>query len=278
MIYCQHFAAYNDPFEFWTNITEGIPDLGQEPERFLAAVRAWGFNFRTIAEAKTDPHIWDNVEEYFDECQHYAPPFAEMRQSIRIACFGSEQDNLLMWSHYGDGLRGFCIGFEEGLLTKPEPEGYLVNVAYSVSPPNLDSFVYGITWDQDWYSQTAIEETNAMIKSEGNSERQAENSMYEESGVKAIRTMREIWQHVFASKPSEWSYERERRLLVQTDKSDSTPILRNYPREAIKEFIIGERMPEPYKSEVLTVLKTSYVGVPVKYARRAQGAYKLIIE
>ncbi len=26
VIFCQHYSAYNDPFEFWSNIHEGIPD------------------------------------------------------------------------------------------------------------------------------------------------------------------------------------------------------------------------------------------------------------
>jgi len=278
IIFCQHYAAYNDPFEYWARIIEGIPDPERESERFIAAVRAWGFDIKTIAEAKAEPLILDNVDEYFDECQRYAPPFKVMRESMRIACFGSEQDNLLMWSHYGDGLRGFCVVFDENLITDVEPKGYLLDVAYLEVPPNVDSFVYGIAWDQDWYSQTAIKETNVMIKYQGKPERRADIPMYEESGAEALRTMRDIWQHVFATKPTEWSYERERRLLVQTDKSDNTPLLRSYPREAIKEVIVGERMPDAYRIEVLTILKKFYTGVPVKTARRAQGVYALIID
>ncbi|WFU31299.1 DUF2971 domain-containing protein [Bradyrhizobium brasilense] len=52
-----------------------------------------------------------------------------MADSIRIACFGSERDNLLMWSHYGDGLRGFCIVFDEKLMVGARPEGYITDVA-----------------------------------------------------------------------------------------------------------------------------------------------------
>ncbi|WP_262269603.1 DUF2971 domain-containing protein [Microvirga yunnanensis] len=278
MIYCQHYTAYNDPFEYWTRIFEGIPDPEWEPERFLAAVRAWGFDVRTIAQAKAEPLIWDNFRAYFGECQHYVPPFEVMRQGMRIACFGSEQNDLLMWSHYGDGLRGFCIVFDENLIADVEPKGYLLDVAYLEAPPKVDSFVYGIAWDQDWYSQTAIDETNVAIKYQGKMGLREELQMYEEAGANALRTMRDIWQQVFATKPTEWSYERERRLLVQTEKTDDTPVFRRYPHEAVKEVILGERMPEAYRSEVLAVLKTSYAGVRVKTAHRAQGIYTLIID
>src|SRR3546814_1651014 len=80
-------------------------------------------------------------------------------------------------------------------------------------------------------------------------------AMYEESGEQALRTMREIWQQVFATKPAEWKYERERRLLVQTDRDDAAPVLRRYGRDAIKEVILGERMPEEYRARVIAVMQ-----------------------
>jgi hypothetical protein len=62
-------------------------------------------------------------------------------------------------SHYADGLRGFCVIFDEKALLGGRPEAYALDVAYLDKPPEIDSFIYGIARDQDWYSQTAIEET-----------------------------------------------------------------------------------------------------------------------
>lgn len=90
--------------------------------------------------------------------------------------------------------------------------------------------------------------------------------------------MKEIWQLVFAAKPAEWKYEGERRLLVQSPQSDTKPILRPYPRGAIKELILGERMEEHYRVQILTLMKKHYPGVPLKTARRAKGIYTLIID
>src|SRR3546814_13755653 len=91
--------------------------------------------------------------------------------------------------------------------------------------------------------------------------------MYEESGEQALRTMREIWQQVFATKPAEWKYERERRLLVQTDRDDAAPVLRRYGRDAIKEVILGARMPEEYRARVIAVMQERYPDTPVRTAR-----------
>jgi hypothetical protein len=276
-IFCQHFTAYNDPFEFWTRISSRIPDPDREPERYLGALRAWGFDYRTIAEAKNDQIIQANVDEYFDECQHYALPFEIMRQGMRISCFSSDAANLLMWSHYADGLRGFCIAFDEDTVTRGDTSGFVLDVAYQDAPPEVDSFVYGVARDQDWYNDVAIGETEARIRHQGRTDLQGEITMYEESGAEARRTMREIWQHVFATKPAEWRYERERRLLVQTDRTDTAPICLGYERDAIHEVILGERMPEEYRACLLAVIQERYPHAAVRTAHRAEGSYTLTI-
>lgn len=276
-IFCQHYAAYNDPFEFWTKISSGIPQPDSEPERYLAALRAWGFDCSTVAEAKDDPIIQENVNEYFEECQLYAPDFDKMRQEIRISCFSSDADNLLMWSHYGDGLRGFCVAFDEGVITRGHATAYVLDVAYRDSPPPVDGFIYGVAWDQDWYSHVAIEETEKAIKFQGKIERHGEIAMYKKAGAEALRTMRGIWQHVFATKPTEWKYERERRLLVQTDRTDTESIFHCYARNAVREVILGERMPEEYRTRLLDVLREHYPHAAVKTAHRSQEAYTLTI-
>lgn len=50
VLYYQHYSAYNNPFEFWSNIYEGAPDALREPERFAAALRAWGMEFTSERE------------------------------------------------------------------------------------------------------------------------------------------------------------------------------------------------------------------------------------
>jgi Protein of unknown function (DUF2971) len=97
-----------------------------------------------------------------------------------------------MWSHYADRLRGFSIALDKEVIMHAAPEGYLLDVSYLEAPPNVDSFVYAIAQDKDWYSQTAIEETNYEIKHLGKSKLRATIPIYEESGTKALRKMREI--------------------------------------------------------------------------------------
>ena len=121
----------------------------------------------------------------------------------------------------------------------------------------------------------AIEETETRVRYLSKSEELDWLPIYEKSGLEARQRMHEIWQHVFAAKPSEWKYEGERRLLVQTRAADTQPIRRRYSRSAVKELIIGERMPPDFQKRLLAVMHKHYINTPVKTARRAEGQYTL---
>lgn len=272
VIYCQHFAAFNDPFEFWTDFREGIPDPETERDRFIAAIRAWGFDEESMETAL------ENSKEYFDSLEDYQPGFKEMADRIRIACFGSEPDNLLMWSHYADGLRGFCIVFDEDLIVKAKPEGYITDVAYLETPPLVDSFVYAVAYDQEDYHMMAMDELRTEKKHLRKTAPRGLMQDYKEAADTALKQMHEMWQYAFAAKPTEWRYEKERRLLVNTDDNDRQAILRPYPKKAVREIIVGERMTPAYLDRLLDIVKKQFGEIPVRTARRPSNHYTLIIE
>jgi hypothetical protein len=271
-LYCQHFTAFNDPFEFWTRFVDGIPDPAMERNRFVAAVKAWGFSEDQLEEAM------QNSKDYFESLDGTQPPFTAMTESMRIACFGSECDSLLMWSHYADGLRGFCIVFDEDLVVNVEPKGYVTNVAYLDAPPTVDCFVYAIAQDQHDYHQMAIGETETEIKYLGKTVPIGLVQGYQEAAAAALKHMREMWQHAFAAKPVEWHYEKERRLLLDSNVNDRRPLLRSYPKEAVREIIIGERMPPTYLEKLMEIVKEQFGEIPVRTARRSSIQYRLNIE
>ncbi len=270
VIYCQHYARFNDPFEFWAKFRSGMPDVKTEPERFEAATREWGYQ---SPDGMDDP----DIAAYFEEMLFYEPPFEMMLDRVRIACFGSERDNLLMWSHYADGLRGFCIVFDEEAIVGAGPEAYVLDVAYLDRPPVVDSFVYAIAWDQQDFHLRAIEETQAQIKYAGKIEEERWLGPYQEAADTALAHMKETWQQVFGTKPLDWKYENERRLLLQTDLVGEEPFLRSYPAEAVREIIYGERMPPAYLARLQTVVREAYGNIPIRMARRSNDAYALII-
>src|SRR5665213_166203 len=271
VVYCQHYQGFNDPFEFWTDFHRGIPDLETERGRFIAAVNAWGFGEDRLDEAL------EHAPEYFSSVEALQPPFEAMADGMRIACFCSEPVNLLMWSHYADGLRGFCIVFDEQLVTNTTPKGFIIDVAYLEKPPLVDSFVYAVSHDQEDYHVMAIQEARPR----GRYQRKTESGLitgYREAADTALKHMREMWQHAFAAKPLEWRYEKERRLLVPTDRQDREPIFREYPKRAVREIVVGEKMPAGYLRRLASIVKERYGKIPLRTARRSSDVYKLIIE
>jgi hypothetical protein len=47
---------------------------------------------------------------------------------------------------------------------------------------------------------------------------------------------------MFATKPADWGYEREVRLLIPRDDESTNPLKTPYSHEAVKRIILGERM------------------------------------
>jgi hypothetical protein len=270
MIFCQHYTRYNDPFEFRARILEGRPDQQAEPERFAAAVREWGFPV-------VDDALEFEANEYLESIEYYEPHFAGMLDGMRIACFGAERDNLLMWSHYADGLRGFCIAFDEDAMISAEPKAYLADVAYCDQPPTVDSFVYAVAYDQNEFHLMAMDEEETQIKHLGKKD-DGWIAACRETADEALFRMQLIWQQIFATKPREWEYEHERRLLIQTDRDDLTPLQHSYPRHAVREIIVGERMPADYLANLKQIVAENYGHAEIRTAYRTTDSYKLQIK
>ncbi|ARP64270.1 hypothetical protein A9K65_013420 [Mesorhizobium sp. WSM1497] len=270
VLYCQHYEGFNDPFEFWADIETGIPDPVTARDRFIAAATAWGFE-------RFEDAVSENATEYFEGLDGSEPPFERMLDKMRIACFASETDNLPMWSHYADGLRGFCIVFDEAAVINVKPEAFILDVAYQDVPPRVDTFVYAVAYDQEDYHAMAIEETESEIK-RGDTSSEVWLEPYKGALEEALVTMRGMWKDVFATKPSEWKYENERRLLTDALREGKEPVLRPYPPEAVKEIIIGERMPAGYRDRLLEIIRARLGDRPVRTARRSTDRYAIFID
>lgn len=278
VLFCQHYAAYNDPFEFWAKIMTGIPDFVEQRERFQAALRAWGYDPIVSADPDSLEGSIAEAREYFEECMLYAPPFKDMCDSFRLTCFTKDMGQLLMWSHYADGLRGFAVVFDEKELLSGRNDSFFLDVTYRSMPPEVDTLVYGVLWDQEDYHLKSIEEERSLQKCKGQKGRSLANPDYKAVADDALKRMRQMWQLVFATKPKEWRYERERRLLVHSGKTDTSPIFLDYPRAAVREVILGERMEAGFRDRLLEIVRQRFSHASVKTAHRSQNMYSLRIE
>lgn len=265
---CRHFGDFNDPFEFWSTILSGVPDQHRDQTRFVEAVRTWGFADLSIADDPPEMH-----QEYFESLMDSEPRFAQMRDRARITCFASESSNLLMWSHYADGMRGFCVGLDPNILCEADPESYLAPVGYETAPPVVDSFVYAVAKDQYEYHMLCVEEHD---RGAGGSISAADRPEFMKAAREARAQLTGIWHSVFVTKPACWSYEKEQRLIVWAPEAGNEPKRIVFQPDAVREVVIGERIPPAYRHELLSVVRKVYGEVRVRIAHRARGSYEVV--
>lgn len=250
-------------------VISGIPDRDLEPHRFAAAAAAWGFPRGVPGE------LAESAIEYFADVEHRQPPFRQMMDQVRVGCFGTNSTDLLMWSHYADGLRGFCLGFDEDDLRRGAPEAYITDVEYLEVPPMVDSFVYAVADDQYDFHLTAISEGDALQEIT-----QTEDPFrvdYQVAADEALETMHQTWRLIFAAKPLEWKYERERRMLLLSEASAASFHLHRYMPCALREVIVGDRMTAQFRKKLLKAVTTCCDGVRLSVAKRNEGSYRLSI-
>ncbi|NQU58446.1 MAG: DUF2971 domain-containing protein [Rhodospirillales bacterium] len=267
-IFCRHFSDFNDPFEFWSRFQtfEGIPEKQNEPERYLEALKAWGFS-----DGNVDYLEQETIDEYFEAMEESQIDFPSLFENLRIACFGTDPSNLLLWAHYAEGLRGFCVVFDEDILSRFNETNYLAKVNYTDKSPAIDSFLYAISSDQFDFHMMAIDEYETEPK-------HSWPDHYRGAADTAMEQMHSMWQKAFATKPVEWEYEREKRLLTRSDSKGFEPIFLQYPKEALKEILVGERMPDGYRESLSQVVSEIYGNIPIRTARRSSESYKILIE
>jgi len=76
-------------------------------------------------------------------------------KNFGVSCFSEVNDNLLMWSHYANSAKGFCLEFD----TRFEPFNKIFKVAYNDELPELDAME--IISSED-YSENRVSETSKL--------------------------------------------------------------------------------------------------------------------
>jgi hypothetical protein len=98
-------TSFNDPFDCSVNIAED--SLEESIQHALADVTSQpGFVPGSIS---LDPGLRDTDRKAFDE---FRSRLTDYFGAIGFFCMSEVPDDLLMWSHYADSHKGFCIGFE----------------------------------------------------------------------------------------------------------------------------------------------------------------------
>lgn len=144
-LFFSHVDKFNDPFEFHFEIDMGLPHTNcrntyyRNFKNFIGKVNLAHPN--TIDDSLVNMIMSIN-EDKVDEVSK-AVAFAlkgmvrdrieQLREQFKIFCMSKSNKHPLLWGHYADGLRGYCVGYDEEKLVEADKIG-LLNVSYSNKP------------------------------------------------------------------------------------------------------------------------------------------------
>ena len=119
-------SAFNDPFDCALELV--MKDLDDDDlDRAYAHLRSRAdLDPQLEAELTTDGVPNERAREVFARsltADVLMPRIEETRSQVGVACFSAKNDDLLMWAHYADGHRGFCLEFDTSLMpfSRAEP-------------------------------------------------------------------------------------------------------------------------------------------------------------
>lgn len=113
---------FNDPFDcrITTNhyLIDTTEKINEYVNRRIEKYKGWLIeNHRDIDfERKRQIERLKSIETYQKECEDLE--YSEMDKYLGVLSLSERWDSILMWSHYGDFHKGFCIGFNEEKLRK----------------------------------------------------------------------------------------------------------------------------------------------------------------
>jgi len=138
------------------------------------------------------------------------------KESLKICSFSETPDSIIMWSHYADQHRGFCI--EYGVEDLPPSDGFVRMLFPVVYSERL--------FDATRYFQAAIRDRNKF------------NNLFP--------TLAALY------KSPEWSYEKEWRLIIPANLARQAGALRVPKPKAVS---LGSRMTEAKRAKVIEICK-----------------------
>ncbi len=106
--------------------------------------------------------------KFFKHVEKATNSLMDRREELGIFSLSKVNDNELLWAHYGDSHKGFCIGYElEGLVNVGKrSDRFYFNVEYSPIPPEI-----GIG-DLDFHSSNLIKKMTGVKSKEWSYEKE----------------------------------------------------------------------------------------------------------
>lgn len=241
-MYFNTMPNFNDPFEGRVRITfpeycHLLHDQYHQVAKRLIKLNLLSPDDEFSRSSRSGPDSYDFLERKASVLD--AKMIYPVVSNYGITCLSSEKDgrphplgNPLMWSHYGDGFKGFCIQFDaERLMSAMNEHGaWPLVVQYEEKRPSINAFRFFEVWGKE--------------------------------GEEYPFTTEQIVQKSLATKSFPWAYEGEIRFVHARVKDQTL----SYPVDAIRKVVISENGPALKVRELKKALKS--IGIEEYYSVR----------
>ncbi|KJR18275.1 DUF2971 domain-containing protein [Vibrio sp. S234-5] len=255
-LYFSKYTDFNDPFEFATPFPDLVKTYKKAEEKFVEYYANKEIPKEVYLElinlVKTPSE--DVIKKRFDTLSE----IKNNTQKMGIFCMSKTDGNILMWSHYAEEHKGFCIEFNElnkHLLDKADliDVNYLDNFEDLNNPDLIVDFFMLMFWDYRDLPRSEWERKYIEL---------AQNlKMYEEY---------KLALSIIGNKYVDWSYEKEVRLVTCNNG------VIKYDPQSIISITFGLRMSESDKATIRNICKTDdKCHIKFKQAEKLISGYGL---
>jgi hypothetical protein len=187
-------------------------------------------------ELRKDPSIADRIQRMID--------------SQSVCSFSILPDNALMWAHYADAHRGFCLGFDPKLIRERIDEGFDNVIPCAV-----------LYTDGNPFSPTLHMFVNAVYAS------------YPPAKPSTYSLYRFVATSAVSTKSLAWSYEKEFRYVRIKGRG-----VVKFPPIALVEVVLGCNMYDRDRKTLLNLLKTrEWTHVQLREVRKSPTSFSFEI-
>lgn len=229
-VYFASFEEFNDPFEFTNPITD-LSKYNRNAREELKDLYSKGvFNlpeFEHLMHAVSEPSAARKLDRKL-----LLEKIDKGLSDFGVLCLSEIKDSILMWSHYSNDHRGFCIEFEN-LDKFISEKSMTLQVDYVDEYIDLNDPKHLI----DFYVEM-------FAKSRDLKQKKWKSKFKRLSRQVRKNEDRELGETILKSKHVDWSYEKEVRFV-------NTKVgLHSYNPESISRVIFGLRMSDAEKIKI----------------------------
>lgn len=239
----------NDPYEV-INLNQHISDKDYE--------KAWrkrlgSLNFPNNTKEKELKKL---ISEKDNRIKNGLLMISKGMRAIGLYCLTDYPENILMWSHYADSHKGFCIEYKVTPKHILRRNNYIRKVSYTKRYPQLSALDFMPCGECDICKMS--------------------NSITLENQFQC-RSIGKSFDKLIGSKAKDWMYEKEYRIAYEGGPGEKK--LPGFMRAfeeiglAMSAIICGPKMPDNQRETLRKILQNK---VEIRNAQLSKGEYKMV--